>query len=143
MSDQVIDRREVGIPADVELIRHETEQMADDARRSMDASAAHASAADASRAAAATHAAEARDSAAEAERWANMHNQGVHFGPGEPPMKWDGMTWILTDEEAGRIRLFRRWDAMASGSALFPSDSLFPLDSLIPADRGAWTDFTV
>ena len=75
--------------------------------------------------------------------WASLHNQGVHFGPGEPEAKWDGMTWLRTDAEARKILSFRRWDAMADGSALFPSNSLFPSDSLIPADRGVWTDFTV
>lgn len=143
MSDQVLDRREIGIPADVELIRHETELMADSARGSMEEAAFRAEAAEASRAAAAAHAADARDAAAEAQMWASLHNQGVHFGPGEPEAKWDGMTWLRTDEEARKILSFRRWDAMADGSALFPSNSLFPSDSLIPADRGVWTDFTV
>ena len=69
MSDQVLDRREIGIPADVELIRHETELMADSARGSMEEAAFRAEAAEASRAAAAAHAADARDAAAEAQMW--------------------------------------------------------------------------
>lgn len=142
MPDNVIDRREVGIPHPVVVARHETEQMRDEARGSAEAAAASAGRAASSEAAAQAHASDARQAATEAAEWATLHNQGIHFGPEEPETRWDGMTWIMTDEAARKIKSFRRWDAALAGKALWPSAATFPGPSVFPTDRGAWTDFS-
>lgn len=143
MADQVQDRRTIGIPSDVEIVRHDVESFKDAAgsfaEQARDASANAAMSEEQARA----HAASARESAQEAADWATIHNQGIHFGPTEPDIKWEGMTWLMTDEADRRIVSFRRWDSMLAGSALFPSPQVYPSESVFPAERGAWTDFTV
>lgn len=142
MADQVIDRKETGIPTDVDLVRHDVNIMRAEARTSMEASAASEANAAASEAAAMSHASDSRQAAQEAAYWATLHNQGIHFGPDEPEDKWDGMTWLFTDEVTRKIQSFRRWDALLAGSALWPSATTFPGNSTFPQDRGAWTDFS-
>lgn len=142
MADQVIDRKEIGIPSDIDLVRHDVAIMRDEAGESKDAASASEEAAAASEAAALGHASDSRQAAHEAAYWATLHNQGIHFGPDEPEDKWDGMTWLFTNEVTRKIQSFRRWDAALAGSALWPSATTFPGNSTYPQDRGAWTDFS-
>lgn len=142
MADQIKDRKTFFIPQDIDLIRHDVSLMRDEARASRDAAATSASRAASSEAAAQAHASDARQAATEAAEWATLHNQGIHFGPDEPETRWDGMTWIMTDEAARKIKSFRRWDAALAGKALWPSAATFPGATVFPTDRGAWTDFS-
>lgn len=142
MADQVIDRKEIGIPTDIELVRHQISLIRDEVVESRDKAAASEIAAAGSEAAAMRHASDARQAAQEAAYWATMRNQGLHFGPDEPKDKWDGMTWLYTNEETRKIQSFRRWDADLAGAALWPSATTFPGDATFPKDRGAWTDFS-
>lgn len=140
--DQIVDRRTVGIPHDIVATRHEVEGMRDAAADSAEESESSANAAAKSEKNAASQAHDALSYAKESEKWATIHNMGITFGPDEPEEKFNGMTWMFTDESARKILSFRRWDAALAGSALWPSGETFPGTSTFPQDRGAWTEFS-
>lgn len=141
--DQIIDKKTIGIPSDIEYIRHETEQFMNRTRDYSDEAANYAKDASDSAYRAAVSETNAWTAASEASYWATLHNQGIHFGPAEPQDKWDGMTWLQTNESTRTITAFKRWDFHLSGNGVFPSNTLYPSDELYPNDQGDWTPFSI
>lgn len=145
MAEQVVDKKTVGIPSDIPLVRHQTELFAIRAE-------GHANAAEQSSLRAADSATKSAEHAEESNFWANVakgwserYSQGIHFGPNEPPyeQRYDGMLWLMTDESKHEIIKIRRWDSGSYGAGLYLSDELFLSDSLYLHDRGEWTDFKI
>ena len=145
MAEQVVDKKSVGIPSDIPLVRHQTELFM--IRAEGYASSAEQSSLDAadSETQAAEHAELSNHWANVAKGWSERYSQGIHFGPDEPSyeQRYDGMLWLMTDESKHEIIKIRRWDAASYGVGLYLSDELFLSDSLYPQDRGEWTDFTI
>lgn len=145
MAEQVVDKKTVGIPSDIPLVRHQTELFA--IRAEGYANSAEQSSLRASESAtqSAEHAELSNHWANVAKGWSERYSQGIHFGPTEPPydQRYDGMLWLMTDESSREIIKIRRWDASSYGVGLYLSDELFLSDSLYLQDRGEWTDFSI
>lgn len=135
MPDQVIDKRTVGIPADVEVCRSDVEQMRDQAQDSQDAAAQSAAAAQKSEANAAAY--------EQAAKKIVDAQTGIHFAPTEPAIadRTDGMLWMVADEGSLTVTALQRWSASALGESAWPSDSTFPSEELYPSPRGAWEQY--
>lgn len=137
MADQIIDRKTVSIPADVDVIRNEVENMKDDAHASETAAQASARA--------------AQQSEEKAYNWASIaetlveSQTGIHFSPDEPPIiaRTNGMAWLVADMDEKEVTALKRWDATQAGDAPFPSSTTWPGSSLFPSPMGAWDNFTI
>lgn len=143
MPDQVADKRTIGVAPDILVVREQVMGYRDDAERSAGTAEGYSRSASLSAEHAGELASSAADSARQAADWAVVHNQGLIFGPNEPPVKIDGMLWLKTNELAGTITSFERWDANAAGAGLFPGDSTYPAEDTYPSDQGAWAHFKV
>ena len=137
MADQIVDRKTVGIPADISVVRNEVEVMKNDA--------------EASETAAQASAVSAQLSEARAYNWAQIaetlveSQTGIHFSDMEPPIiaRTNGMAWLVADMDNNEVTNLKRWDATQAGDAPFPSSSTWPGSSLYPSPAGAWVDFTI
>lgn len=137
MADQIIDRKTVGIPADVDVVRNEVEVMKNDA----ESSETHAQAS----------ALAAQQSESRAYNWASIaqtlveSQTGIHFSDTEPPIiaRTNGMAWLVADMQNSEVTALKRWDATQAGDAPFPSSSTWPGSSLYPSPMGVWVDFTI
>ena len=137
MADQIVDRKTVGIPTDVDVVRNEVEVM-------KNAAAASETAAQAS-AVAAEH------SEARAYSWAQIaetlveSQTGIHFAADEPPIiaRTNGMAWFVADMANHVVTDLKRWDATQAGDAPFPSSTTWPGSSLYPSPMGVWESFTI
>ena len=137
MADQILDRKTVGIPTDVDIVRNEVEGMRDAAQASKTAAQASAVAAE--------------HSEARAYSWAQIaetlveSQTGIHFSPDEPPIiaRTNGMAWLVADMTNKEVTELKRWDATQAGDAPFPSASTWPGSSLYPSPMGAWGNFTI
>lgn len=145
MPNQIPDKKTVGIPADFVKARHETEQFRDSAQEQALASKASAEDSATYAAQSLAHAGDAHESAIEAKGWSMLQARAVEFGPDEPSpaRRFDGMTWLKTDETEKQIVKVRRWDHGKAGVAVLPAADLFPAQDLLPDDMGEWTDFTL
>lgn len=143
MPDQVADKKDVGIAPDILIVREQVRAYRDSAASSASEASGWSRSAAASAERSDESASAAAESARQAAEWAIIHNQGLRFGPTEPPIKIDGMLWLRTDEDAGTITAFERWDANAAGQGLFPADDTYPGESTYPSEQGAWKHFKV
>lgn len=132
MADQFVDRRTVGIPADVEAVRNDVEGMRDAAQQSEDAAARSAAAAQQSEAAAEL----SEQTAATLVAQIN----GLRVGATEPELhsRTDHMLWLETTADLSTVSGLRVWDAGAAGAALWPGESTWPGDSAWPMIEGTW-----
>lgn len=132
MADQYVDRRTVGIPADVELVRDEVEGM-------RDAAAASEASASQSADAAGKSAAGAELSAREAATLVAAIN-GLRVGPAEPELhsRTEHMLWAQTSDDLATVSALRVWDAGAAGDATWPGASTYPGGTLFPMIEGTW-----
>jgi hypothetical protein len=137
MADQVVDKRTIGIPADIEVVRNDVEEMRDTAESHMDDAQASAAAAQASEAAAKGYEEKAKTLVEE--------QTGIVFRPDEPAVdsRTDGMLWMVANQTAKKITAFKRWDTTQVGNAHFPSQTTYPSETLYPAPMGAWDDYTL
>lgn len=144
MANQIPDRKTIGIPADFVLARHEIEQFRDSAEEQAQASQQSADDSAESAAQSLVYASAAHESANEAKGWSMLQAQAVEFGPDEPSAirRFDGMTWLKTNETAHEIVKVRRWDHSKAGVAVIPGATVLPAEDLFPDDTGEWTDFT-
>ena len=137
MADQIIDRKTVGIPTDVDVVRNEIEIMKDDAEASETSARASAHA--------------AQQSEEKAYNWASIaqtlveSQTGIHFADTEPPIlaRTNGMAWLVADMTNKVVTDLKRWDATQAGDAPFPDDDTWPGDALYPSPMGAWDVFTI
>lgn len=137
MADQIIDKKTVGIPADITVVRNEVEVMKNAAADSATSSQASAVA--------------AQQSEAKAYNWASIaetiveSQTGIHFADTEPPIlaRTNGMAWFVADMTNKVVTTLKRWDATQAGDAPFPADDLFPGDDVFPSPAGAWDVFTI
>lgn len=137
MADQIIDRKTVGIPADVDVVRNEVEVMRNDASASKTASQASALA--------------AQQSEARAYSWASIaqtlveSQTGIHFADTEPPIiaRTNGMAWLVANMTTKNVTALKRWDATQAGDAPFPGSTTYPESSLYPSPMGVWDSFTI
>ena len=134
MTDQIFDKKSVGIPEDFVFVRAEIEQMRDETR--LDSLSAAASAAQAKQ-----HASDARDCADESRKWAEVRHLGVHFSDHPPEEVVDGMTWLETDEEAEQVVAIKRYGSTSTRNCVFPSEDTYPSDALLPRQVGEWQEF--
>lgn len=134
MADQIYDKKTVGIPEDVVVVKGQVEEMRDTAEAYKNAAAASANQSQA-------YAAEARDWATESEKWALVRNLGVSMQTAPPDFKVDGMVWFKTDEEKRQIVSINRYDATSREKTVFPSKRTFPSKNLYPRTIGEWTAF--
>lgn len=134
MTDQIFDKKSVGIPEDFVFVRAEIEMMRDEARADSLSAANSASQAK-------QHASDARDAAEESRKWAEVRHLGVHFSDRPPEEVVDGMTWLETDEDAEQVIAIKRYDADSTRHCVFPSEETFPSDVLIPREVGEWQEF--
>ena len=132
MADQYVDRRTVGIPADVEVMRNDVEGMRDAAKASEDAAAQSAAAAQQSEAAAEL----SEQTAATLVAAIN----GLRVGPTEPELhsRTEHMLWVRTSDDLATISALRVWDAGAAGDATWPGASTHPGSALYPMIEGTW-----
>lgn len=132
MADQYVDRRTVGIPADVEAVRDDVEGMRDAAKASEDAAARSAAAAQQSEAAAELSEQNAATLVAQVN--------GLRVGAAEPELhsRTDHMLWLETTGDLSTVSALRVWDAGAAGAALWPGESTYPGDSAWPMIEGTW-----
>lgn len=132
MADQYVDRRTVGIPADVELVRDEVERMRDSASASEESASQSADAADKSAAAANL----SEETAATLVAAIN----GMRVGPTEPELhsRTDHMLWIKTTSDLATVSALHVWDAGAAGSALWPGNATYPGSDVYPMIEGTW-----
>ena len=132
MADQYVDRRTVGIPADVEVMRNDVEGMRDAAKASEDAAAQSAAAAQQSEAAAELSEQNAATLVAQVN--------GLRVGAEEPELhsRTDHMLWLETTGDLSTVSALRIWDAGAAGAALWPGESTYPGDSAWPMIEGTW-----
>lgn len=131
--DQVIDRKTVGIPLDVELARdqveswrEETQSLRDEAARWRD------------QAVEAAHAAEEAGKRLEAFVTAG---RGVFVSDVEPTVYRDGTVWLKLDAD-GRIRWILVFDSTLAGG-LYPSESTYPMSDVFPRPAGDWRSFDI
>ena len=137
MADQIIDRKTVGIPTDVDVVRNEIEGFKDEAESSKTSAQASAVA--------------AQQSEEKAYNWASIaqtlveSQTGIHFADTEPPIiaRTNGMAWLVADMANKVVTNLKRWDATQAGDAPFPSSSTWPGSSLYPSPMGAWDTFTI
>lgn len=137
MADQIIDRKTVGIPTDVDVVRNEVEVMKNDAAASKTAAQASARA--------------AQQSEEKAYNWASIaetiveSQTGIHFADTEPPIiaRTNGMAWFVADMTNKVVTSLKRWDATQAGDAPFPDDDTWPGSALYPSPMGAWDAFTI
>ena len=137
MADQIIDRKTVGIPTDVDVVRNEVEIMRDEAA----VSETHAQAS----------ALAAQQSEAKAYNWALVaetiveSQTGIHFAEDEPPIiaRTNGMAWFVADMTNKVVTTLKRWDSTQAGDAVFPGSSTYPDDDVYPSPMGAWDTFTI
>lgn len=137
MADQIIDRKTVGIPADVDVVRNEVEGFKDEAESSKTSAQASAVA--------------AQQSEAKAYNWASIaqtlveSQTGIHFSDMEPPIiaRTNGMAWLVADMQNSEVTALKRWDATQAGDAPFPGSTTYPGSSLYPSPMGVWTSFTI
>ena len=137
MADQIIDRKTVGIPTDVDVVRNEVEVMKNEAAESE----VHAQAS----------AVAAQQSEAKAYNWAMVaetlveSQTGIHFAPDEPPIiaRTNGMAWFVADMDNKVVTTLKRWDSTQAGDAVFPSSTTWPDSTLYPSPMGAWGVFTI
>lgn len=137
MADQIIDRKTVGIPADVDVVRNEVEGFKDEAESSKTSAQASAVA--------------AQQSEAKAYSWASIaqtlveSQTGIHFADTEPPIiaRTNGMAWLVADMTDHVVTDLKRWDATLVGDAHYPGSSTWPGSSIYPSPAGAWVDFTI
>lgn len=141
--EQIVDKRTVGIPPDIVVARNEVEDMRDETRAFRNGAKESMEKAAASADVAAAQATDAHQSAMEAANWATLHNQGISFSQDEPAIKWDGMTWIQTNDADSTIVAFKRWQQDDRGHGIVPSASLLPSKTMRPRNRGAWREFKV
>lgn len=136
MADQIVDKKSIGIPEDIAVIRGEVEELRDQTVASSRDAAN-------SEALARKHASDAREAAEESRAWAEVRHLGVHFSDRPPEEVVDGMTWFVTDEDQERIVAIRRYDASSKRWCVFPSDETYPSDSLYPREVGEWVSFRI
>ena len=137
MADQIIDRKTVGIPADVDVVRNDVEVFKNEA--------------EASKTAAQYSAVAAQQSEEKAYNWASIaqtlveSQTGIHFADTEPPIlvRTNGMAWFVADMTNKVVTSLKRWDSTKAGDAPFPDDDTWPGDSLYPSPMGAWDAFTI
>ena len=137
MADQIIDRKTVGIPTDVDVVRNEVDVMKNDAAASKTAAQASERA--------------AQQSEEKAYNWASIaetlveSQTGIHFSPDEPPIisRTNGMAWFVADMTNKVVTSLKRWDATQAGDAPFPDDDTWPGSALYPSPMGAWDAFTI
>lgn len=137
MADQIVDRKTVGIPADVSVVRNEVEVM----KNAAASSETHAQ----------TSAVAAQQSEAKAYSWASIaqtlveSQTGIHFADTEPPIlaRTNGMAWLVADMQNHEVTALKRWDATLAGNAIYPGSSTYPGSSLYPSPAGDWVTFTI
>ncbi len=136
MADQVVDKLTVGIPADIEVVRNDTDKFRQEASDSADAAASSAKSAQASQAAAAESALEAAQSAAS--------QSGITTLASEIPReaRRDGLLWLVWDASSKSFTAMKRWDASNTDNVSYPSETSYPSESSHPEDPGAWEDAT-
>lgn len=144
MPGQYPDKKTVGIPPDLVIVRHDTEMFMIRSENAAYEAEGFKNEAANSAAESEGYADEAHQYAEEAKEWSERETQGVHFGPSEPDVdtRYDGMLWLQTNESAHTITAVKRFDASAAGSGLFLSNDLYLSDELYLNDSGAWTSFT-
>lgn len=132
MADQYVDRRTVGIPADVELVRDEVEGMRDSA------SASESSASQSATNAAKSEASAALSASTAATLVAAIN--GLRVGPAEPELhsRTEHMLWAQTSDDLATVSALRVWDAGAAGDATWPGASTYPGSALYPMIEGTW-----
>ena len=143
MPDQVADKRDIGIAPDILVVREQIKGYREEAEQSAGIAEGFSRSSSLSAERADVAASSAAESARQAADWAVVHNQGLIFGPNEPPIKIDGMLWLKTNELAGTITSFERWDANAAGAGLFPGEATYPAEDTYPSEQGAWAHFKV
>lgn len=143
MPDQVADKRTVGIAPDILDVRKQTKEYMDLAASSAGTSEGYSRSASASAERSAASESAAAEWARQSAEWAVLRNQGIEFGPTEPPVKIDGMLWLRTDEDDQTITDFGRWDANAAGAGLFPAEDTWPGEGTHPSEQGEWKHFRV
>ena len=141
MADHIVNKINVGIPPDIVLMREQVRGYRDDAESSAGVAEGYSRSAAMSADRSDEAATAAAESARQAADWAVVKNQGLVFGPDEPPVKIDGMLWLKTNEAQQTIISFERWDANTAGAGLFPADDTYPSDTTYPAEQGAWAHF--
>lgn len=137
MADQIVDRKTVGIPADVEVVRNDVENMMDETEASKDAARASELA--------------AQQFESRAYNWASIaqtlveSQTGIHFSDTEPPIiaRTNGMAWLVANMTSKSVTALKRWDATQGGDAPFPAEDLFPDDDVFPSPMGVWETFTI
>jgi len=137
MADQVVDKRTIGIPADIEVVRNDVEEMRNTAESHMDDAASSAKSAQASEAAA--------KSWEEKAQVLVSKQTGIVFSANEPAIdsRTDGMLWMVADTSTKKVTALKRWDTTQVGDAHYPSDTTYPSDTLYPAPQGAWDSYTL
>lgn len=133
---QVIDRRTLGIPPEVESARADVEGFLSETRRLADESAENAQAALAS--------ATRSENAAQIAHDLVAASSGIVFSDVEPPVsrRRDGLAWLVPDMDKLTFAV-KRWDTTQAGNAPYPSESLWPGSALWPSPAGVWQDFKV
>lgn len=141
MADQIVDKRTVGIPSDIELVRHETEGFMTSASESASRAQDERYSAQISASEAAGSAEFAHTEAERAKELVEAKHRGISIDHTAPPQPSDGQVWFESDAGETQITGVHRWDAGAAGSALWPSTSLYPSQSLYPQGQGEWHSY--
>ncbi len=136
MADQICDKRSVGIPEDIVIVRAEIEELHDE-------TVASSRSAHESEVLAQLHASDARDAAEESRAWAEVRHLGVHFSDTPPDEVVDGMTWFMTNEETSQITAIRRYDSSSMKQCIFPTLTTYPSSTLYMHEVGEWQDFSL